>query len=112
MAAKLPTALPIAQWCKLITFSKSKVVPGFVPNTFFLIVTGTKPCANMDVTLNPLIYIQKPQYWGIQVVGCLPGGICLPAVVPYSVHIPLQGIIGTKGIEVIGSNKKKKHKVP
>jgi hypothetical protein len=40
------------------------------------------------------------------VLGSLPG-LGLPAVAPYTVSLPLGGIIGTIGIEVIGANKKK-----
>jgi hypothetical protein len=98
--------------CKVIAFTKSKVIPGFLPKTYFLVVTGTKPCINMEVSLKPRKYVKKPDYWGIEVVGCLPGGICLTMTAPYAVHLGLKGVIGTKGIEVIGANKSKKHKVP
>lgn len=112
MSAKSVAALPQAASTRLIPFTKCKVVPGFVPGTYFVIVEGTKPCLNMEVTLVPLIYIKRPEYWGIEVIGTLPSGICLPATAKYHVFLPLQGVTGTKGIEVIGSNKKKKHRVP
>jgi hypothetical protein len=60
----------------------------------------------MTVSLSPLVYIRQPEYWGIEVLGSLPG-LGLPAVAPYTVSLPLGGIIGTIGIEVIGANKKK-----
>jgi hypothetical protein len=34
-------------------------------------------------------------------------GMGLPVLAPYTVSLPLGGIIGTVGIEVIGANKKK-----
>lgn len=92
---------------RLINFTRAKVVPGIVPCTFFLVVSGTKPYLNMTVELKPLIYVHRPDYWGIEVVGSLHG-IGLPVVTPYTVHIPLNHILGTKGIEVIGANKKLK----
>ena len=52
----------------------------------------------------PVIYIQQPEYWAIEVVGSLRG-IGLPALAPYAVSIPLAGIIGTKGIEVVGATR-------
>lgn len=104
-------ATQAAQSVRRINFTKAEVRPGIVNNTFFLIVSGTKPCINMQVRLSPLIYIKKPEYWGIEVIGTL-SGFCLPALAPYHVFIPLDGIIGTKGIEVIGATKKKKIKVP
>ena len=104
-------AAQAAQSVRRLNFTKAEVRPGIVNNTFFLIVSGTKPCLNMQVRLSPLIYIKKPEYWGIEVIGTL-SGLCLPAIAPYHVFIPLDGIIGTKGIEVIGATKSKKIKVP
>jgi hypothetical protein len=101
----------IPQPARLINFDKAVVRPGFVPKTYFLIVTGKKPYANMQVHLDPLIYIMKPEFWGIRVVGTMIG-VGIPVMTPYFVSIPLQGIIGKKGIEVIGANKRLKIKVP
>lgn len=92
---------------RLVNFTKARVVVGFLPGTYFLIVSGTKPYVNMTVELSPLVYIRQPEYWGIEVVGSLPG-IGLPATAPYTVAISLDGILGTKGIEVIGANKRQK----
>jgi hypothetical protein len=102
---------PASASVRLISFTRARVVPGIVPGTFILIVSGTKPYLNMTVELSPLIYIRRPDYWGIEVVGSLHG-IGLPATAPYTVFIPLDGITGTKGIEVIGANKRQKIKVP
>jgi len=104
---------PKASSVRLIDFRTAKVVPGFLPNTWFLVVTGIKPCLNMKVKLSPLIYIRQPDYWGIEVVGSLHG-ICIVGIAPapYNVSIPLDGILGTKGIEVIGATKKKRIDVP
>jgi hypothetical protein len=66
----------------------------------------------MEVDLVPLVFIQQPEYWGIEVVGRLPGGIGLPVQAPYSVSINLSGITGTKGIEVIGATRSEKIEVP
>src|SRR5215212_11763681 len=98
---------PVSSSVKLITFDYAKVISGIVPGKFILLVAGNKPYVNMNVVLSPLIYIRKPDYWGIEAVGSLSGP-GLPAVTPYIATIPLDGIIGTKGIEVIGSNKRKK----
>ena len=65
----------------------------------------------MTVRLSPLIYVRRPEFWGIEVVGSVPG-FCLPAIAPYTVSLPLAGITGTKGVEVIGSNKRQKILVP
>ncbi|MEU8400844.1 hypothetical protein AB0C28_37125 [Nonomuraea sp. NPDC048892] len=102
---------PQAASVRLVDFEEARVVPGIVPRTFILIVSGTKPYLNMKVSLSPLIYIKQPEYWGIEVVGSL-SGIGLPATAPYTVSLPLDGILGTKGIEVIGANNRKTFDVP
>jgi len=102
---------PTASSVRLIPFTKAKVVSGIIPGAYILIVSGIKPYLNMRVRLIPLVYIQRPDYWGIEVVGSLPG-IGLPTTAPYTVSLPLDGITGKKGIEVIGANKKLKIAVP
>jgi hypothetical protein len=103
--------LPAPAGVRLIDFDDARVVPGIIPDTFILVVSGTKPYLNMEVELVPLVYIRQPEYWGIEVTGTLTG-IGLPAETPYTVAIPLDGIRGTKGIEVIGANTRKQIKVP
>jgi hypothetical protein len=98
-------AAPTAKSTRLISFDRAEVQRSGYGNEPVLIVSGQAPCANMQIALQPLIFIRCPEYWGIEVVGTLPGGICLTALKPYKVTIPLTGIIGSKGIEVIGSNK-------
>jgi hypothetical protein len=104
-------ARPPTRACRLLDFDKVEVRPGFVPRTFILIVSGTKPYANMSVDLRPLTYVQQPEYWGIEVVGCLPG-FGLPVVAPYTVSLPLDGVTGRRGIEVIGATRSEKLDVP
>jgi hypothetical protein len=103
---------PSSQSCKLIDFDEAEVRPGIVNGTWFLVVRGNAPCANMRVELVPLIYIQRPDYWEIEVVGCVPGPLCLPQVKPFTEVLPLNGILGTAGIEVVGASRRKKIKVP
>ena len=104
-------SLPPPTMCRLIDFKKAQVVPGFLPKTWFLIVSGEKPWASMTVQLVPLIYIQQPDYWGIEVVGC-QHGFGIPIVVPYSVVLDISHHIGKAGIEVIGAVNREKIKVP
>jgi hypothetical protein len=108
--AKVFAKLPAAKSCRRIDFTRTEIRPGIVNGTYFLVVSGTKPYMNLQVILAPRVYVVRPKYWEIEVVGCLPG-ISLPALAPYSVTIPLDGIVGTKGIEVIGATKSKKHDI-
>ena len=107
-------ALPQPSSCRLIDFDKDKteVRPGIVKGTYILIVRGIKPYVNMEVNLVPLVYVRQPEYWGIEVTRCLPGGIGLPATEPYTAVLLLNGTIGTKGIEVIGATCSEKILVP
>jgi hypothetical protein len=97
---------------RLIDFEEARVIPGIIPNTFILVVRGEKPYLNMRVELVPLRYVRRPDYWGIEVTGRLPGGIGLPVTTPYTVSLPLDGIIGYRGIEVIGATSSKRIDVP
>ncbi|WP_049571155.1 hypothetical protein [Nonomuraea sp. SBT364] len=94
-----------------IDFDEARVVPGSVPGTYVLVVSGSKPYANMAVRLSPLVYIRQPDYWGIEVEGTLPG-IGLPALAPYTVSLPLDGVVGTAGVEVIGARRRETLDVP
>jgi hypothetical protein len=100
------TSAPPATGFRLLDFDYADVVTlESFPPQFVLRVSGTKPLANMQVQLVPLVFIQQPEYWGIEVVGSLPGGIGLPALAPYEVSLPLAGFLGTQGIEVIGASR-------
>lgn len=102
---------PASQSVRLIDFERAEVRSGFLPGTYILVVSGTKPYLNMKVKLSPLVYVRQPEYWGIEVIGSLPG-IGLPALAPCTVSLPLDGIRGSLGIEVIGANQTKFINIP
>jgi hypothetical protein len=70
-----------------------------------------QPYANMHVDLVPLIYIRQPEYWEIEVVGHLRG-IGLPVLTPYTVSLPLDGVRGIRGVEVVGAKRREQLDVP
>jgi hypothetical protein len=102
---------PASQSCRLVDFEDAEVRPGIVNGTWILVVRGNAPCANMRVELVPLIYIQRPEYWEIEVVGCVGGPVCLPQVKPYTEVLPLNSTLGTVGIEVVGASRRQRIKV-
>jgi hypothetical protein len=105
--------LPKPDSQRLIDFERAQILGlRTFPPQFVLRVTGTKPYLNMEVELVPLVFIRQPEFWGIEVVGRLPGGIGLPALAPYDVSIALSGITGTKGVEVIGATRSKRIELP
>jgi hypothetical protein len=105
--------LPAAESCRLIDFERADLVSLMIypPPPANLVVSGRKPFANMTVSLNPLRYAQVPEYWGIEVVGCMPP-IGQPAIVPYVAELSLAGIGGTRGIEVIGAGHTERIELP
>jgi hypothetical protein len=106
-------SLPKAESYRLVDFEWAEVLTlRSFPPQYLLRVGGTKPYANMSVDLSPLAHTGQPEYWGIEVVGRLRGGIPLPAEVPYEVSLPLSGITGTPGVEVIEASHSEKLGVP
>lgn len=101
----------VSQSARRIDFRQAQVVGGIVSGTYILIVSGTKPYLNMDVHLSPLIYVRRPEYWGIEVIGTL-SGIGIPRTAPYHVYLDLTGLTGTKGVEVLGAKTRKRIDVP
>jgi hypothetical protein len=105
-AVQPPTPeLPPAQSSRLIDFERAEAIALMIypPRPAVLVVSGRKPFANMQVSLNPLRYIKQPEYWGVEVVGCMPP-TGQPAIIPYVVELDLTGIGGTSGVEVIGAS--------
>jgi hypothetical protein len=95
---------------QLVDFESAEVIsPMIYPPQPALVVSGVKPHPEMEISLQPLVYVSQPQFQGIQVVGkpALPEGpYPAPAIapVPYSVELKLDGITGTEGVEVIGAS--------
>jgi hypothetical protein len=105
-------SLPQPESCRLIDFEEVDLVTlKSFPPQYVLIVSGTMPYLNMEVSLRPRTYIRQPEYWGIEVVGCLPG-TGIRVLTPYTVFLRLTGFLGTKGIEVIGATRSEKIEVP
>ena len=100
---------------QLIDFERADVItPMIYPAQPRLVVTGVLPYP-MEVSLKPLMYVSRPQWWGIQVVGVTePGPTATPAItsIPYTVELDLHGISGTEGIEVIGATSTERIAVP
>ena len=91
--------------CSLIDFDDWSVRSGFVPDTWFLTVSGKIPSISLRVTLMRVIYVRQPPHWEIQVVACTPP-IVLPTAGAFSETISVTGFMGTKGIEVVGETRR------
>lgn len=105
-------ALPPAASSRRLDFDHAQVIAlRIFPPQFILRVSGTRPYANLDVELVPLVYVRQPDYWEIEVVGSLrtPG---LPVAAPYAASLPLAGSLGTRGVEVVGATRSQRIDVP
>src|SRR4051794_34613200 len=111
MSLRRFAALDPAGSVRRIDFEECDVVGGFAGG-YILIVRGEAPCLNMEVRLLPLIYIDCPEYWGIELVGILPGCVCLDTMKPFLLALPLDGLIGHAGIEAIGATRTKRFDLP
>jgi len=95
---------------RLIDFERVDVIsPMIYPPQPRLVVSGQLPAPGTTVTLQPLMYVSRPQYWGIQVVGTISPGA---EAGPYTVELDLAGITGTEGVEVIGASQTERVEVP
>ncbi|MCI5140111.1 MAG: hypothetical protein D3922_17260 [Candidatus Electrothrix sp. AR1] len=89
--------------CSLVDFDHNDIVPGFVRDSLFLLVSGEKPFRSMEVKLVPSFFDQHFDYWRINVVGFY-SEIDQRISYSYFTSICLEGIIGNKGIELVGAN--------
>ena len=105
--AKTLQARPASQTCGLVDFDTAEVFVGLGGNGKFLLVTGERATVSMRVDLRPLVYVTQPDYWGIEVVGCV-SGIVLPQTAPYAETLEISAVAGTKGIEVIGAGESRR----
>ena len=69
---------------------------------YTLVVSGVNPIAGVSVSLEPLVYVRQPEFWGIEVTACAPV-IGLPVMTPYTEKLDVTHALGTKGVEVIGA---------
>ena len=94
---------------RLIDFARVDVIsPMIYPPQPRLVVSGLLPMPGVTVTLQPLTYVSRPQYVGVQVVGTVedverPAPDAEP--VPYSAELDLVGVTGAEGVEVIGASQ-------
>jgi len=98
-------SLPCAHACRRVDFDcvevREAAGAGGGP---LLLVSGVKSWADLRVTLEPLPYRERPDFWVIEVVGRL-SACGLPALVDFCVALPLESVRGCRGIEIVGATK-------
>jgi hypothetical protein len=95
--------LPMAHTCRRVDFDWVSIET-VLDNRAVLVVVGMKHWLNMKIELIPACYQTLPEFWGIEVVGTLPG-FGVSAFVDYNATLVLDGIRGSRGIEIIGATK-------
>jgi hypothetical protein len=91
----------------LVDFESAEIHPGEKPASTMLTVTGNTPAcsvAGCPVKLAARTYFAQPEFWGIEVMWDRADAI-FQTLCPFKVSIPLEGIRGTKGIEVVGRTR-------
>ena len=91
------------QWVQ-VDFERAEIHPGDTPGSLILTVTGNTPsssAAGCPVQLVPRTYVTPPQLWVIEVMWDRADAI-FQTVCPFQVSLPLEGIRGTKGLEIVG----------
>jgi hypothetical protein len=108
----LAAGVPDPSSCRPIDFTRAFVrTLDTSPPVHVLVVSGLKPSSNMDVVLSPVTYIRQPEYWEIEVQGCMRG-LGLPVLTPYTATLRLGSTIGTMGVEVVGATRSQRIDVP
>ena len=108
-------ATPVDTVDFLVDFERAEVItPMIYPPRPRLVVSGVTAFP-VRVTLVPLVYVSRPPYWGIQVVGSSPATPhASPTItnVAYNVELDLEGLLGSEGVEVIGATRTERIAVP
>ena len=97
-------SLPCAQTCRRIDFDCVEIREAARLGSRLLLVSGIKSWADLRVTLEPVSYRETPDFQAIEVVGRLAAS-GLPSLVDFCVALPLESILGRKGIEIVGATK-------
>ena len=110
MSGSVSGSLSSAPNGKIIDVDRAELRRVPFQDSLYLWVSAKMPDTRLELRLAPRIYHDRPDYWGIEVVAVAPvradndvGEASDLAVVERSV--PLTGIIGTRGINVIGANQ-------
>jgi hypothetical protein len=81
------------------------------PQQYTLLVSGALSSPSIEIDLHPIVYIDRPEYWEVQVVATEVA--FLPPPPTYFVAaLPLARATGTLGVEVVGATRRMRRDVP
>ncbi len=101
--------LPTATTCRRVDFDYVAIEGGAAGQPLVL-VSGIKDWLNLHIELRPRCYPTPPDFWVIEVVGTLPG-YGVRGAVDYHVVLPLAGLWGHEGIEIVGATKTERRRL-
>ena len=98
---------------RMIDFDEAEVRISPIQGEPHLWVKGKMPAPGFEVRLAPRMYHERPEYWDIEVaVTELPhrpnANGEVKSSLEYERSVPLSGIIGVRGITVVGANQNKR----
>ncbi len=99
--SQTPESLKI---CGAIDYDTFQVVSGFAGD-YILIVEKKNPNPLINPSLVPREYIDQPDYWEIDLVGCLIGINPPPTRNCWPLSASLAQHMGKKGIKLVGATK-------
>ncbi len=97
--------------CGLLDYDSFQVIKGFT-GEYILIVEKKDPDPLINPQLIPLIYVDKPDYWEIQVIGCRIGIVPPTTLNTWPLSLGLTNFMGKKGIELVGATRADKWDLP
>jgi len=96
--------------CGLIDFTAFEVIQG-ISGAYILVVWGNDD-PRIIPSLIPRIYVRQPDYYEIEVVGCLTGIVPPKDVKGFPLTMGLEHALGRKGIKLIGATKSEQWDLP
>jgi hypothetical protein len=100
-----PTTTTPDPSCSLVDFETATLVGDT------LLIKGRKP-AGGSIDLQPVTYVQQPEYWQINVFVCNVSDTVDPPSEEYEVARETRGVVGTRGILVQGATRWQRIDVP
>ena len=105
-------ALSLSGKCAPIDFDGVQIAYSRTRGLYQLTITGIKPYANMEVSLNSEPSGRGRAYRRTTVIGCVKNFIVLPLATPYFMTVPLAPLAGTRGVEIVGASGSVRRNAP
>ena len=93
--------------CGLIDFDAFQVIKG-ITGSYILVVEKKEPDPLINPQLIPLQYVDTPDYWEIQVIGCRIGIVPPTSNSAWPLSLGLDDHMGKRGIVLVGASKSEK----